>query len=163
MLWLVTNKCQKFPNFKFPGNFPPNITGSSTLRVNLEEEAVYMFTVVDDSGNFTVALEGLENSTLINNGNGSYHIRWALKEPTVTPVSIIAVDDKGATSELTLIVEVCACKNNGNCTLLGTPPQNVSSTIIMNCDCPNGMKCTLVAIVIIHYITYTFSIHWSLL
>ena len=121
-------------------NFPPNMTGSDTFRVTVGQEAVYQFTVIDDSGdNFTVEVVGgiPPNATLSDDGEGSYTFTWTLLEPTTTELVFTAVDSEGAGSALTPLVEVCACTNGGDCTLSGEP-FNVSSTVIMNCDCTRG-------------------------
>ena len=116
------------------------MTGSDTLRVTVGQEAVYQFTVIDDSGdNFTVEMIGglPPSSTLTDEGEGSYTFRWTLQEPTIFELVFTAVDSEGAASALTPLVEVCACINGGDCTLSGKP-FNESSTVIMNCVCTKG-------------------------
>ena len=121
-------------------NFPPNMSGSDTFRVTVGQEAVYQFTVNDDAGdNFTVEVVGglPPSSSLTDDGEGSYTFRWTLQEPTTDELSFAAVDSEGAASLLTPTVEVCACKNGGNCTILGQRPSG--STFTMSCNCPKGV------------------------
>lgn len=115
------------------------MTGHSTVRVTVGIEFVYNFSVIETKGdNFTVEVAGglPSNSALSDDGNGNYTFRWLLLEPTTFELTFTATDSKGAASSLNPNVEVCACKNGGNCTTFG---QGLGSTLIMSCDCHQGL------------------------
>lgn len=120
-------------------NFPPLLAGTSTFRVIVGQEAVYNFTVKDDSSNFTVtAMVDAGSVSLTNDSNGNYSLRLTIYEPQSFNLSFIAEDSMGAAASLNPIVEVCGCKNGGKCTLQGLLQIEIS-TIIMNCECSKGI------------------------
>lgn len=57
--------------------------------------------------------------------------------PQVLPLVFSATDSLGATGTFTLRLEVCACRNGGNCTLEGVVNPS-ADVVIMNCICPPG-------------------------
>ena len=123
----------------FVGNVPPNITGDNVFRVNVGEENVYTFTV-NDTNEFNVTIEGGApvGSVLSDDGNGAYTFTWT---PPATPaggLSFIAMDNSGAATLHTPIVQVCACFNGGQCTEQGVP---VTNELIRNltCLCTEGI------------------------
>ncbi len=120
-------------------NFPPNITGDSTFRVNLNRPSIYTFTVVDSAHPFTVeVLKELPAGAVLEEEQGMYTFRWTLDSVTdIQAVAFQAKNSEGAASLLSPRLEVCACVNEGNCTLDGVLNTTVA-VIVMNCDCPNG-------------------------
>ena len=122
-------------------NYPPLLAGDSTFRVNVGQEAVYNFTVKDNSSNFTVTAMAVVDTgsvSLTNDGNGNYSFKLLIYEPQSFNLSFVAEDSMGATASLNPIVEVCGCKNGGKCTLQGLLQIEIS-TIIMNCECSKGI------------------------
>lgn len=127
-----------FSNLHSAENLNPEIAGSATFRVHVNEESVYNFQVVDPGDNFTVDIEdGLPSNPLLHDlGNGDYRFVWNLMEVTNIPLVILATDSRNATSVHIPIVEVCACTNNGICTVDGLLTTN--TTITMACICGEG-------------------------
>ena len=126
-------------SFYYADNFPPNITGDDIFEVETGETSIYVFQAEDDSGdNFTVEVVGglPPNSSLTDDGDGTYTFQWILFEAVPFELSFLAIDHEGASSSLTPTVEICACKNGGNCTLMGEPPTNTS--YVLSCNCPAG-------------------------
>ena len=123
----------------FADNFPPNITGQSTFIVRIGQMNTYSFTVQDAGDNITVRVIGeLPSSAYLeDSGEGRYSLHWIPPEAPNTTLTLLAVDSLGASSTLTPSVHVCACMNEGNCTLEGLPSSD-ASTVIMNCDCTKG-------------------------
>ena len=82
-----------------------------------------------------------EGSTLEEIDEGEYVFRWTLQEVTTKSLVFIANDSARASSMFAPIVHICACLNGGICTLNG--PISGSTTIIMNCNCNEGIStCT---------------------
>ena len=99
----------------------------------------YSFTVQDPGDNITVGVVGglPSNALLVDNGEGHYSLHWIPSEAPNKTLTLLAADSLGASSTLTPSVHVCACMNEGNCTLEGLPSSD-ASTVIMNCDCTRG-------------------------
>lgn len=93
------------------GNKTPIITVGSTLFVKTDALATLPFTVSDDASDIlTVTVNNLPSfASLVNNGNGSYHIAAT---PTVdniglyNGIQIVASDDKGASVTKTVSISV---------------------------------------------------------
>ena len=121
-------------------NYPPLLAGDSTFRVNVGQEAVYNFTVKDNSSNFTVtAIAVVDNGNVLltNDSNGNFSFRITIYEPQSFNLSFVAEDSMGAAASLNPVVELCGCKNGGKCTLQGLLKIEIT-TIIMNCECSKG-------------------------
>lgn len=122
-------------------NNPPQIQGGEIFRVNVGFESIYTFTVTDDSdSDITVGIVGdmLDGSVLERSGT-TYTFKWTLAAPTnASSLVFYANDSLNAVSVLNPRVEMCACQNNGNCTLDGVEPA-VNNIVIMTCNCPGGM------------------------
>ena len=109
-----------------------------SFRVNLGEEAVYTIEVIDPGDNVTfTVLGGLPlNSFLDELDGGQYSFKWSLQELTNEPLVFVATDTRNASSTHTPTVEVCACANDGVCTVDGLLTTN--TTITMACLCSEG-------------------------
>ena len=66
------------------------MTGNGVFRVNLQEESVYTFKVVDSGDNFTVGVQGglPPNSVIEDTGDGIYVFKWKLMEVTNAPLCL---------------------------------------------------------------------------
>ena len=119
-------------------NFAPNISGKGTFRVNSREESIYTISIDDPGDNYTTSVQGglPPNSLLEELGDGEYSFKWNLQELTNDPLVFVATDTRNASSTHTPIVEVCACANDGVCTVDGLLTTNL--TITMACICSEG-------------------------
>ena len=119
-------------------NFAPNISGNGTFRVNSREESIYTIKIDDPGDNYTTSVQGglPPNSLLEELGDGEYSFKWNLQELTNDPLVFVATDTRNASSTHTPIVEVCACANDGVCTVDGLLTTNL--TITMACICSEG-------------------------
>ena len=118
----------------FPANSPPNITSDDAVfRVNVREENVYTFNVVD-TNDFNVTVQGgaPQGSVLSDDGAGTYTFKWTPIAIPTTELTFLAVDQLGAATVHTPFVQVCACFNGGECTLQGVPSTN---RLIQNLTC----------------------------
>ena len=108
------------------------------FSVLLGEESLYPLTVEDPGDEFTLTvLGGLPaGSVLEKTQEGQFLFRWKLQAVTTQPLVFFANDSKGASSTFIPTVEVCACANEGNCTLDGLLTNN--ATIVLNCVCNEG-------------------------
>ena len=124
----------------FIENSPPSMVGNKTLRVIVGQETMYSFTVEDTTDNFTVnAIERqVVNTSLTNDGNGNFTYTFTVYKPSNVTLTFLAEDSMGAATSLTPILELCSCVHGGNCTLQGLLTIE-STTIIMNCECPEGI------------------------
>ena len=111
--------------------------GPSTIRVTLGEIPLYFFNVTDE-GNITIAVKGLQTGTYVLHGNNVITFPW-IPQPFNTSVTFVATDSLNVTSTLSPRVEMCACQNEGKCTLDGILGFS-DSTVIMRCECPQGEK-----------------------
>ena len=108
--------------------------------MSIGQLAIYTFTVTDESGSAEVKVQGEltpNTSTLAQNGN-TYFFSWKVVEIKDYSLTFVAVDSMNVVSTLSPRVEICACQNNGVCTLegiLGT----MGNVIDMECECPPGM------------------------
>ena len=110
--------------------------------MELGQETTYNFTVEDlDGDNYTVNYatdQQLANISLTNDGNGNYSFKFTVYEQNNVTLAFTAKDSIGAAASHIPILEVCGCINGGNCTLQGLLIID-STTIIMNCECPEGI------------------------
>lgn len=113
--------------------------GSNTFRVTVGEFSTYSFTVTDESEGVQVQVEGpAEDTYFLNVTNNNYEFNWALIETSsVSVVTFVATDTLGVSSILSPRVEVCACRNGGNCTTNGILGID-SNAVIMRCECSLG-------------------------
>ena len=95
---------------------------------------------MDPGDNVTLSIQGglPPNSIIEDLGDGEYELRWNLQELTNDPLVFVATDTRNASSTHTPIVEVCACANDGVCTLNGLLTTN--TTITMACLCSEGIQ-----------------------
>ena len=127
-------------------SFPPNITAPEMFTATVGEESVYTFTVSSDSQNIIVIIlhegeETLPSGVQLNNPDGdSYTITWAPDDNTsVLNLTIVAMDSNNdnISSFFDPVVQLCACKNGGNCTTDGLLANDLSF-IVLNCECSQG-------------------------
>lgn len=126
--------------FTCPDTFPPNITGDGTFRVTVGQEAIYNFTVVDGEYSFTVEVVGglPVGAALEDRGGGMYYFIWNLASvEDVQSAEFLACNTEGACSMLMPQLEVCACMNEGNCSLDGVL-NTTTPVVLLNCFCPDG-------------------------
>ena len=100
---------------------------------------MFTLTVVDPGDEFTLSTQGglPQGSTLEKIAEGEYVFHWNLQEITTEPLVFVANDTAGASSTFVPTVEICACVNQGNCTLDGL--QTSGATVVMNCHCNEGI------------------------
>ena len=127
--------------FCFIDNFPPSISTAEEnliLRVTIGEEATLRLTVTDpgDEFNFIIQGEFPDNPILEKISEEEFVFRWTPQGITNMPLTFVANDSSGASSDFTPTVEICACVNGGNCTLDGVLTSNI--TIVMGCQCTQG-------------------------
>ena len=118
------------------------IVGPPSLLVTLGVEAELIFTVTDDNNLFNVSVVGglPVNSTftsIIQNDFTEYTFRWTIFEIVDVSLMFEARDERSAVSVLNVQVQICACENGGECALDG-PLSSSESTVVLNCDCPEG-------------------------
>ncbi|XP_064385364.1 uncharacterized protein LOC135334155 isoform X9 [Halichondria panicea] len=130
---------------RLASNFPPMINGPDTLYVTLGEQAELVFNVTDDKGIINVTLvDGLPaGATLLPAPIDNFTVEYTLKLQldTIFDISLVflATDELDSGSTLEVQVVICACVNNGNCTLEGVVDQS-ASTVVSNCLCPQGWE-----------------------
>ena len=126
-------------------SFPPNITAPEIFLATVGEESVYTFTVTSDSDNINVMVlqnEGedmLPDGVALSNDISVYNITWTADNSTVLNLTIVANDPSSGnvSSMFTPTVQLCGCKNGGNCTTNGL--LNTDTTyVVLNCECPAG-------------------------
>ena len=109
-------------------------------------ESVYTFTVSSDSENISVIIlhegeETLPSGVQLNNPDGdSWTITWTPVDNTsVLNLTIVAVDLNfdNISSFYNPVVQLCACKNGGNCTTDSLLDIDYSF-VVLNCECPGG-------------------------
>ena len=133
------------------------------------EESFYTFTVTSDSQNIIVIIlhegeETLPSGVQLNNSDGdSYTITWIPSDNTsVLNLTIVAIDPtfKNITSFFNPVVQLCACKNGGNCTTGGLLANDFSFVVLI-CECPEGsyLLCTYVVMycVLVYFQRMKFS------
>ena len=129
------------PSLNFAENFPPSMSGDPILRVTVGEPSTYQLRVEDEGDELDVSVEGglPDGATLTDNGGGDYSFRWTPAEAIEYPLTFVAVDGEGASAKLKPQVQVCGCVNGGECTLDGIFNLVMASSVVMNCDCPEGL------------------------
>ena len=149
-------------SLNFAENFPPSMEGESVFRVTVGQPATYSFTVKDEGDEFTVLVEeGLPpEATLSDNTAGDYSLHWTPASPTEQPLTFVAMDVAGATAKLKPQVQVCGCVNGGECTLDGIFDLELLSSVVMNCNCPEGgfhRACKLLMACVIYLLIVAFA------
>ena len=103
--------------------------------------------VVDPNGdNFTLSVHGgVVNaflSELVSISPGAYVYRLSITDHSqldvLEPLVFTATDVHEAGSFVVPLVEICGCVNEGDCTEEGL--LNFHVTLLLNCDCPDGMQ-----------------------
>ena len=70
---------------------------------------------------------------------GAYTFNLTTSKMENISLTFFAVDSLNATSILSVQLQICACRNGGNCTLIGLSNRDAQS-IVMKCDCPKGQS-----------------------
>ncbi|XP_043558361.1 mucin-4-like isoform X1 [Chiloscyllium plagiosum] len=117
-------------------NFPPNISGSSTIQTRLNEPVFVLFTATD-SNNDEVTFSVATNSpdiTITENGNFSWN-----PTSSIPVFAIIQANDSKAVSVLGLTLVLCNCSINSTCdysrSILSTTTNNTVFKVA-------GCRCT---------------------
>ena len=114
--------------------------------VKVNRTSVHTFSVTDDD-NFTVGVvNGMPLGASLSAYKGNYNFTWTSKNIENISLTFYATDSLNASSLLNVQIQQCACRNGGNCTLLGAVVSDQNS-LIMNCDCIQGMCVQHVCIV----------------
>ncbi|XP_018417073.1 PREDICTED: mucin-4 [Nanorana parkeri] len=124
-------------------NFPPNVTGPTTLKTKLYEPVTVSYTATDDN-NDTVVFSLQTDSSDINITEGGLLV-WLPTSSSPVNVSVIANDSKVATNVVLTLV-LCNCTKNGSCVYdsplsLGNETTNF---MVAGCNCSAawvGMYC----------------------
>ena len=74
-----------------------------------------------------------------------YTFGWTISEIVNVTLVFEAVDERGAVSELSVQVQICACENDGACTLDGLEG-STDSTVVLNCNCTEGKIQIVIAV-----------------
>uniref|UniRef100_A0A803JTA1 Uncharacterized protein n=2 Tax=Xenopus tropicalis TaxID=8364 RepID=A0A803JTA1_XENTR len=123
-------------------NFPPNITGPSTIKAALNTQVTVSYTATDQN-NDPVVFSVLTNSADVNiTPNGL--LTWNPKSSDPINITIQANDSKAVT-DLALTLVLCNCSNNSSCLY----DQTITLSNYMNfkmagCNCSaawTGMYC----------------------
>ena len=95
--------------------------------------------MTDDNNNYNVSVIGglPGNSTLSSDGVMEYVFKWYLVQAVNVSLMFEAKDNFDAVSVLNVQVQICACENDGNCTVDGLLSISGSS-IVLNCQCLEG-------------------------
>ena len=105
--------------------------------MNVGQRSDYTFTVTDESGSPDVTVQGPDTYSLTPNGD-TYTFSWTVSGVIDYSLTFVAVDSMNAVSTLSPRVEICACQNNGVCTLEGILGI-VGNVIDMECECTPGI------------------------
>ncbi|XP_072330227.1 uncharacterized protein [Scyliorhinus torazame] len=126
-------------------NFPPNITGKSTIQTRLNESTFFLFTATDENDDVVTfsVLTDSPDITITENGNFSWN-------PTSsTPVfAIVQANDSKAVSEVGLTLMLCNCSINSTCDYSRSTlsiEKNNTAFMIPACNCTpayTGDYCT---------------------
>ena len=124
----------------FLDNFPPKITGSNTFKVTVGQVSIYNFTIEDMDDNITVGVVGgiPYDATLVGSKR-SYTFSWTISKLDNMSLTFFAMDSLNAAAILSVQLQICACSNGGNCTLIGLSNRD-AQTIVMKCDCSKGLS-----------------------
>ena len=114
---------------------PPRMNGSAVFMVNIGQPSTYQFSV-SDSDSFVLNIVGSLSGNLEVDSEAHTFTVNVDHMPTST-VSFVAKDSLNASSLLDPQVLICACQNEGNCTLEGVLNRD-ADPLIMNCICPEG-------------------------
>ena len=135
------NNIMECHDFYHLDNFPPNISGNTTFKINVGVAAVFYLTVVDEKDDFMFTVHGglPENSFLQEIDDGEFKFSWNLQQVTNSPLIFVANDSLGASSIFVPNVEICACENGGICTEENLPTMNSTNVNVKKCLCNGGI------------------------
>ena len=111
------------------------MNGAISFMVKIGQPSSYQFSV-SDSDSFALNILGNLSGTLERNSEAHMFTVY-LAHVTTSTVSFVARDSLNASSLLDPQVLICACQNDGNCTLEGVLNRD-ADPLIMNCVCPEG-------------------------
>ena len=89
------------------------------------------------------------DATLVDS-KGAYIFSWTIPKVDNISLAFYATDSLNATSILSVQLQICACSNGGNCTLIGLSNSDAQS-VVMNCDCPKGLFLAVLHAYCIYY------------
>ncbi|KAM9316126.1 uncharacterized protein PAF06_007094 [Gastrophryne carolinensis] len=124
-------------------NFPPNVTGPTTLMTKLYQPVTVSYTATDEN-NDTVILSLLSDSSDINLTADGVLV-W-LPTSSAPINATITADDSKVITEVALTLVLCNCTNNGSC-LYDSPVSLINGTnnfMVAQCNCSaawTGMYC----------------------
>lgn len=91
-----------------------------------------------DDDNFMVGVLGvLPHGASLSGYQENYNFTWKVVNLQNISLTLIAQDSLNASTLLSVQVQLCACQNNGMCTLEGVVVSEENS-LVMNCDCQKG-------------------------
>ena len=121
--------------FALPGNLPPTFPATTNYYATYEEHLELTIDVVDpENMPVTVSLMNGSPSDALMRGN---ILEWNVTNNTLTPFYLQAMDACQAysTSNITVSLVVCQCKNNGRCV---PHPNEPRGSGYYQCDCLPG-------------------------
>ncbi|KAM4043759.1 uncharacterized protein ACNLHF_014031 [Anomaloglossus baeobatrachus] len=124
-------------------NFPPNVTGPTTIFTKIFEPLTVIYTATDENND--IVIFSLETDSPDINITDDGVLVWYPKSSTPVNATIIATDSKVATDVILTLV-LCNCTNNGSCLYdSATSLENGTTTFkVAGCNCSaawTGMYC----------------------
>ena len=128
-----------------PANLPPVLVGPVLFRVNTADTtpASLLINATDDEPvtDLSHTMFPLGSTMFTPLGEGLFQFTWNLdsleEDDEIPPLTIYATDSVGAVGTYTPRLEICACQNDGNCTLDGVGNTD-APVVILNCACLPG-------------------------
>ncbi|XP_072266268.1 uncharacterized protein [Pyxicephalus adspersus] len=124
-------------------NFPPNVTGPTTLHTKLSEPLTVIYTATDENNDVVVFSLQTDSSDINITADGT--LVWLPTSSSPVNVSVIANDSKVAT-QVVLTLVLCKCTNKGSC-LYNSPlglGNKTTNFMVAGCSCSaawTGMYC----------------------
>ncbi|XP_066462113.1 mucin-like protein [Eleutherodactylus coqui] len=124
-------------------NFPPNVTGPTTISTKLLEPITVYYTGTDDSNEAVIFSLQTDSSDINITADGM--LVWNPTSSTPINVTIVASDTK-TTTAVVLTLVLCNCTNNGSCLYDGaiTLGDETTTFQVAGCNCSaawTGMFC----------------------
>ncbi|KAM4041246.1 uncharacterized protein ACNLHF_012381 isoform 4-T4 [Anomaloglossus baeobatrachus] len=124
-------------------NFPPNVTGPTTIFTKIFEPITVIYTATDENNDTVIFSLGTDSPDINITDDGV--LVWYPKSSTPVNVTIIANDSKVATDVILTLV-LCNCTNNGSCLYdSAISLDNKTTTFkVAGCNCSaawTGMYC----------------------
>lgn len=103
------------------GNFPPVMSGPSSLFVSVGEPFSFSVSVDDSNGDAVTVSTNVETSVVTTGLDVT--LSTTVTNTTNFKLVVIAKDPAGAATSLTPLVMLCNCYNGGSCTELSEEEQ----------------------------------------